>query len=92
MVDHLGYKMCRTGGPMTCMQINMMFYFLDADSYIIATDGGLYKTNDNGITWSDIENIPVTQFYHVAFNPHNDGLYGGGAQDNGSMSGNSFSF
>jgi photosystem II stability/assembly factor-like uncharacterized protein len=66
--------------------------FLDSDSYIIATDGGLYKTNDNGGTWSDIENIPVTQFYHVALNPHNDGLYGGGAQDNGSMQGNSFAF
>jgi photosystem II stability/assembly factor-like uncharacterized protein len=66
--------------------------FLDADSYIIATDGGLYKTDDNGITWADIENIPVTQFYHVALNPHNAGLYGGGAQDNGSLSGNSFSF
>lgn len=66
--------------------------FLDANSYIIATDGGLYKTDDNGTTWTDIENIPVTQFYHVAVDPLNIGTYGGGAQDNGSLSGNAFDF
>ncbi|MFK8037237.1 MAG: T9SS type A sorting domain-containing protein [Crocinitomicaceae bacterium] len=61
--------------------------FLDATSYIIATDGGLYKTIDNGNTWTDIENIPVTQFYHIDIDPINFGIYGGGAQDNGTMSG-----
>lgn len=66
--------------------------FLDVDSYIIATDGGLYKTDNNGGSWTDIENIPVTQFYHIAIDPLNDGLYGGGAQDNGSMSGNAMTF
>lgn len=62
--------------------------FLDSLSYIIATDGGLYKTTDNGETWEDIENIPVTQFYHIDVDPLNPGIYGGGAQDNGSMQGN----
>ena len=62
--------------------------YLDADTYIIATDGGLYQTSNNALTWNDIENIPVTQFYHIEVDPLNDGLYGGGAQDNGSMSGN----
>lgn len=62
--------------------------FLNATSYIIATDGGLYKTTDNGLSWTDIENIPVTQFYHIAVDPVNNGTYGGGAQDNGTMSGN----
>lgn len=66
--------------------------FLDANSYIIATDGGIYRTNNNGSTWTDIENIPVTQFYHIALHPNVSGLYGGGAQDNGSMSGNALSF
>ena len=65
--------------------------FLDIDSYIIATDGGLYKTDDNGITWNDFENIPVTQLYHIDVDPVNAGVYGGGAQDNGSMTGNAFS-
>lgn len=62
--------------------------FLDSLSYIIATDGGLYKTTDNGNTWEDIENIPVTQFYHIDVDVLNPGVYGGGAQDNGSMQGN----
>lgn len=62
--------------------------FFDSLTYIIATDGGLYKTYDNGITWEDIENIPVTQFYHIDVDPLNEGMYGGGAQDNGSMQGN----
>ena len=66
--------------------------FLDATSYIIATDGGLYKTIDNGLNWTDIENIAVTQFYHIDVDPHNVGIYGGGAQDNGTMSGNGMSF
>ncbi|MEZ4922673.1 MAG: T9SS type A sorting domain-containing protein, partial [Crocinitomicaceae bacterium] len=66
--------------------------FLGPTSYIIATDGGLYKTTDNGATWTDIENIPVTQFYHIDADPLNPGLYGGGAQDNGTMQGNASVF
>lgn len=66
--------------------------FLDEDSYIIGTDGGLYRTDNNGSTWTDIENLPITQFYHIAVDPHTAGRYGGGAQDNGSMSGNAASF
>ena len=66
--------------------------FLDAQSYIIATDGGLYKTTDNGASWTDIENIPVTQFYHIATDPVNTVIYGGGAQDNGCMRGNASIF
>jgi len=62
--------------------------FLDSLSYIIATDGGLYKTTDNGENWTDIENIPVTQFYHIDVDKNEPGTYGGGAQDNGSISGN----
>ena len=62
--------------------------FLSATSYVIATDGGLYKTTNNGISWTDIENIPATQLYHIDVDELNPGLYGGGAQDNGSMSGN----
>ena len=66
--------------------------FLDDNSYIIGTDGGIYRTDNNGATWTDIENLPITQLYHIDVHPHEDGLYGGGAQDNGSMSGNAASF
>ena len=55
------------------------------------TDGGIYKTTDNGANWSDIELIPNNQFYRIAIHPHQQGIYAGGVQDNGTTSGNSFS-
>ena len=62
--------------------------FRDGNMYL-ATDGGLYKANIYGSTlWQDIENIPTTQFYRTAYNPHKPDLYYGGAQDNGTSSGN----
>jgi len=55
----------------------------------LATDGGLYKGKLNGNPdWQDIENIPATQFYRTAVNPHRPELFYGGAQDNGTSSGN----
>ncbi|MFN4256018.1 MAG: WD40/YVTN/BNR-like repeat-containing protein [Saprospiraceae bacterium] len=62
--------------------------FLDAQTFLLANDGGLYKTTDNAETWQDIENIPTTQFYRVAVNPHQPDWYFGGAQDNGTTGGN----
>ncbi len=60
----------------------------DGNTIYCATDGGLYASTDRGDNWVDIENIPNTQFYHVAINPHANGVYYGGAQDNGTTAGN----
>lgn len=62
--------------------------WLGSETCILATDGGLYKTEDHGQSWEDIEDIPVTQFYRATWNPHNPGFYTGGAQDNGTTTGN----
>ena len=62
--------------------------FSDSGNMYLATDGGLYKSMDNGASWSDFENIPTTQFYRVAYNPHQPDWYYGGAQDNGTTGGN----
>ncbi len=54
---------------------------------IDGNDGGLNITKDKGKTWRFIENLPVGQFYHIAYDmeyPYN--LYGG-MQDNGSWAG-----
>lgn len=58
------------------------------DRIVLATDGGLYQSVDDANDWTDIENIPATQFYRVAYNPHKPNLYYGGAQDNGTSGGN----
>ncbi len=62
--------------------------FPDAQTYLLATDGGLYRSTDNANSWQKIENIPTTQFYRVAYNPHEPAFYYGGAQDNGTSKGN----
>jgi len=63
-------------------------FFTGPNSFYVATDGGIYETQDNGISWSDADEIPNTQFYRVAANPHIANSYFGGAQDNGTCSGN----
>lgn len=63
----------------------------DSDRMFVATDGGIYRTWDGGITMEIVENIPVSQFYHVSVDnaePYN--IYGG-LQDNGSWYGPSSS-
>ncbi len=62
--------------------------FLGPTSMLVCTDGGLSKTTDAGQTWSDIANIPNTQFYHVSYDPNQPDSYYGGAQDNGTAGGN----
>jgi photosystem II stability/assembly factor-like uncharacterized protein len=54
---------------------------------LIGTDGGVYATFDRGSNWQFFGNLPVSQFYHIAFDlerPYN--VYGG-LQDNGSWMG-----
>lgn len=63
--------------------------FTGPNSFYLATDGGLYHTTNDGGSWTDADMIPITQFYRVGVNPHNPGVYYGGAQDNGTTSGNS---
>lgn len=50
----------------------------------LGTDGGVYLSLDQGITWKHLNVLPVSQFYHVQVDnkaPYN--VYGG-LQDNGS--------
>lgn len=65
--------------------------FVDDNTAIVATDGGIYKGKKdsfNNWRWEDIDDIPNSQFYKVAVNPHKNGVYGGGLQDNGTSQGN----
>ncbi|MEZ4965827.1 MAG: T9SS type A sorting domain-containing protein [Saprospiraceae bacterium] len=62
--------------------------FINPSTFLLATDGGLYKTSDGGFEWEKIENIPTSQFYRVAYNPFSPDWYFGGMQDNGTSGGN----
>lgn len=61
--------------------------FISANTYLVATDGGLYKTTDDGQSWLKIENIPTNQAYRVAYNPFFTDFYYCGLQDNGTTAG-----
>jgi len=62
-------------------------FFTAPNSFVLATDGGLYRTTDNGFTWTDIEEIPNSQFYRIMPSPHFPGEVYGGMQDNGTAHG-----
>jgi photosystem II stability/assembly factor-like uncharacterized protein len=54
---------------------------------LLATDGGAYRSVDEGISWNRLDDIPATQFYRIAYNMHDPGHFVGGAQDNGTTGG-----
>lgn len=53
----------------------------------LGTDGGLYISYDKGSTWVHAQNLPVSQFYHVAVDNEKPYNVYGGLQDNGSWVG-----
>lgn len=61
--------------------------FVGPQSFLLASDGGLWRSDDDDNSWVKTENIPTTQFYRVATNPHQPAFYYGGAQDNGTLGG-----
>lgn len=50
----------------------------------LGTDGGVYMSLDKGNSWIFINNIPVSQFYHVSIDDSSPYNVYGGLQDNGS--------
>lgn len=61
--------------------------FLNDTDILLASDGGVYQSKDNGQNWADYEEVPATQFYRIASNPHKLDSYYGGAQDHGTLKG-----
>ncbi|HEX9886601.1 MAG TPA: hypothetical protein VGA70_08940 [Longimicrobiales bacterium] len=60
----------------------------DGRHLLSGTDGGLYESFDEGLTWRMFPNLPISQFYKVALSdrsPYYDVL--GGAQDLGTLMG-----
>ena len=67
------------------------FSIVHSDMMYFGTDGGVYRSWNGGTTCEIVENLPLSQFYHISVDneePYN--IYGG-LQDNGSWYGPSAS-
>jgi len=53
----------------------------------LGTDGGVYMSLDQGVTWAHLNTLPVSQFYHVSTDNKSPYNVYGGLQDNGSWRG-----
>jgi photosystem II stability/assembly factor-like uncharacterized protein len=58
-----------------------------SEKIFVATDGGLYRSMNTGTTMEMIENLPVSQFYHVSLDNQKPFNVYGGLQDNNSWFG-----
>lgn len=57
----------------------------DPNRFWIGSDGGIWRSDDGGVTFRDINaNLDITMFYDVAVHPSDVNIVFGGAQDNGS--------
>ncbi len=69
--------------------------FVNSNTFFLATDGGIYRTNsgggNNASAWTNITNMPITQYYRVGYNPWDSLNYYAGAQDNGTQVGSAAS-
>lgn len=59
----------------------------NTDHLLLGTDGGVYVSHDRGATWAFLQNLPISQSYHVAFDMERPYNVYGGFQDNGSWYG-----
>ncbi len=70
---------------------DIVFDINNPDAMYVGTDGGVYRSWDGGATMDMVDNLPISQFYHISVDnkePYN--IYGG-LQDNGSWWGPSSS-
>lgn len=51
---------------------------------LLGTDGGVYNSNDRGVTWVQFRNLPLAQFYRISYDFESPYNVMGGLQDNGS--------
>jgi photosystem II stability/assembly factor-like uncharacterized protein len=59
----------------------------DSDHVILGSDGGITVTYDSGRSWDYLNNLPLAQFYEIAYNMEKPYRVCGGLQDNYSWCG-----
>jgi photosystem II stability/assembly factor-like uncharacterized protein len=86
-----GGKTFKSLGNMHSDIHDIVFDIHNSDIMYSGTDGGVYRSWNGGTTFEIVENLPLSQFYHISVDdaePYN--VYGG-LQDNGSWWGPSSS-
>lgn len=81
-----GGRTFQTVAQFTTVHVDHHAFYASPDGHSIITgnDGGVFVSNDRGGAWRFVENLPLSQFYHLSVDnavPFN--VYGG-LQDNGS--------
>ena len=66
---------------------DIVFDINNSDILYVGTDGGVYRSWDKGVTMEIVENLPLSQFYHVTVDDQEPYNVYGGLQDNGSWYG-----
>lgn len=70
---------------------DIAFSIKDSDIMFVGTDGGVYRSWDGGTNMEIVENLPLSQFYHISVDDASPYNVYGGLQDNGSWYGPSSS-
>ncbi len=70
---------------------DIAFSIKDSDVLYVGTDGGVYRSWDGGTRMEIVENLPLSQFYHISVDDKTPYNVYGGLQDNGSWYGPSSS-
>jgi photosystem II stability/assembly factor-like uncharacterized protein len=86
-----GGKTFKSLGSMHADIHDVVFDHAHADKMFVATDGGLYRSLDGGSSLERVEDLPLSQFYHVSIDNRSPYNVYGGLQDNGSWFGPSAS-
>ncbi|WP_224484891.1 VPS10 domain-containing protein [Robertkochia aurantiaca] len=66
---------------------DIAFHIKDSDIMFVGTDGGVYRSWNGGTTMEIVENLPLSQFYHISTDNEEPYNVYGGLQDNGSWYG-----
>jgi photosystem II stability/assembly factor-like uncharacterized protein len=86
-----GGKTFKSLGNMHSDIHDIVFDINDSDRIYAGTDGGVYRSWNGGTTMEIVENLPLSQFYHISVDNEEPYNVYGGLQDNGSWYGPSSS-
>ena len=78
---------CATGNTVHIDNHSLWINPKNSKHIVLGNDGGVQITQDAGDSWRFVQNLPISQFYHIRVdNAHPYNIYGG-LQDNGSWRG-----